>query len=117
MISIKNSNVFQQVIAVPWHPKLIDLVEWFDKKWGNVIITCAYERRNYPSVHSLNPLRGVDIRSRNFADPAWMEKEINEHWVYDSDRPSKKCCIYHDVGRGRHFHLQVHENTFHMTIS
>jgi hypothetical protein len=32
-------------------------------------------------------------------------------WTYDTERPHKKCCIYHDVGQGKHIHFQVHPNT------
>lgn len=111
MIGIKNLEVFEGVIVKPWHPKLVELYKWVEQQWPGTIITCGYEKRDYVSVHSLDILRGLDLRSWTFEDPLAVCDAINEAWSYDPKRPNKKCCVYHDIGRGIHFHLQVHPNT------
>lgn len=111
MIQIKNNDVMRGVLEHPWADKLKELVLWVESNWPGVVITCGYEKRNYSSVHDTNPLRGIDLRSRTFRDPKAVEKEINRVWSYDHARPEMSCCIFHDVGRGAHFHLQVHSNT------
>ena len=112
MVATKNNDVILGVLAVPWEPKLKELLIWIENKWSNNTITCAYEKRDYSSVHSTIPLRGFDLRSRNFIDPQKIADEINSQWIYDPQRPEKKCCVFHDVGKGPHFHLQVHNDTF-----
>ena len=100
------------VLSVGWHPTLISVYEWLLETYGDdVIITCAYEKRDYSSTHSVNPLRAIDIRSWIFADPNAVEENINQHWKYDGDRMDINVALYHDVGRGEHIHIQVHDNT------
>ena len=111
MIEIKNTTVFRQLFKVPVDSDLIEMTAWIEDRFPGVVITCGFERRDYPSVHSTNPLRGLDIRSRHLADPAAVCRRINREWIYDPDRPHKKCAVYHDAGRGRHIHLQTHVNT------
>ena len=110
-LQIANLKAAEGCFSYAWHPKLIQVYLWFCARYNNPTITCAYEHRSYPSVHSVIPLRGVDMRSRHHADPKLVETDVNDHWQYDPERPEKKSCIYHDTGRGPHFHLQVHPNT------
>lgn len=111
MISIKNTDVFIQLFIHPVDLKLVAMAVWIETHYPGEVITCGYEPRDYPSVHSTVPLRGLDIRSRHLPDPESICEDINKNWLYDPSRPHKKCAIYHDVGRGRHIHLQVHHKT------
>jgi len=94
-------------IRVPWHFKLEELFMWICERKDDVLITCGYEDRSYPSVHSVLPLRGLDIRSRIYMDPGKLCSQINAAWSYDPVRPLKPCALYHNTGRGNHIHLQV----------
>ncbi|MCP4568370.1 MAG: hypothetical protein GY841_12405 [FCB group bacterium] len=108
---VKNKEVFRGALAVPWHPKLIELYLWLLGMCEPLLITCAYEKRDYSSVHSVTPLRGFDIRSWIVGDPVHIRYMTNKTWQYDPARLDKEVCLYHDTGRGLHFHFQVHDNT------
>ena len=112
-IAFTNIDVLKGMFRVAWHPKLIALLVWIKIRYdkASIILTCAYEERDYPSPHSTKPLRAFDMRSTTFKYPANIAKDINSEWVYDPGRPDKRVAIYHDVGRGLHLHLQVHDNT------
>jgi hypothetical protein len=111
MIRIKNIDVLESMLVHPAHPKLIDLLKWFCVRYSDTVFTGMFEERDYSSVHSVVPVRGMDIRSSVFPDPQAVADDINNHWIYDTDRPWLMCAMFHDVGRGPHFHLQVHDNT------
>jgi len=111
MIRVKDHKVLEGMLRHPAHPKLIELVLWFAVRYSETVFTCAYEARDYPSVHSTIPFRGMDVRSRVFKDPQKVEDDINANWIYDPERPHLKCAIYHNMGRGRHIHLQVCDRT------
>jgi hypothetical protein len=53
----------------------------------------------------------MDVRSTWTDSPGMAADEVNAAWQYDPQRPEMKCCLYHDVGKGAHFHLQVHART------
>ena len=84
------------------------LVTWCYIRLSEVIVTSAF-REGDEGVHGCG--RGIDIRSRCFADPEAIAKEINAHWKYDPLRPEMVCALYHDIGQGAHIHLQVCEAT------
>ena len=109
-IRIKNASVFLELIEKPMHPKLKTVLTWLMSK-RDVYITCGHEKREYASVHSTDPLRGIDIRSWIYEDPQKVADEINEAWVYDPDRPEKTVALYHNSGRGKHIHLQACNST------
>ena len=111
MIQIKDINVLEGMLKHPAHPKLIALLKWFAVRFSQTVITCAFEERDYPSVHCTIPLRGVDVRSRVFENPVGVVEDINKHFTYDPQRPGLTCALYHDTGRGPHIHLQVHDRT------
>jgi len=111
MLKIKNTTVLNSMIAFPAHPLLVKLLEWVCVRYSEVVFTGGYELRSRPSVHSVIPYRGMDIRSRVYADPQAVADDINLNWEYDPTRPDMKCAIFHDVGRGEHIHLQVNANT------
>ena len=112
MIQYKDNSVLRGMLCRSWHPILINMLEWLLNRYPDkILITCAYEDRDYPSTHSVEPLRAFDLRSWMFEDPEALAEEINRHWIYDYDRMEKKVALYHDSGRGPHLHIQVHENT------
>lgn len=110
IIGIKDVETFDS-LRYEWHPALNELFKWLCKVKDHVVVTCGYEKRNYPSVHSVLPLRGLDIRSWIYRDPKDLCDIINGVWQYDPKRPGLKVATYHDSGRGHHIHLQVHERT------
>ena len=63
------------------------------------------------SNHQQLPLRAIDLRCHDDALGYAVEEYVNSIYEYDHHRPSKKCCLYHDVGGGWHLHLQVHHHT------
>ena len=79
-----------------------------------------YKRSEVPySTHSAKPCRASDLtlvspRVTRVLDPQYiaLENAINKRFIYDPKRAKKKCCIFHDIGLGRHLHIQVHYNTF-----
>jgi len=111
MIRVKDIETLRSLLVHPAHPRLMELVGWFCGHYPDTIITCGYEMRDYPSVHSVIPLRGLDVRSRGYADPGDVADQVNKQWIYDPARPERLCAIYHDTGRGKHIHLQVHDRT------
>lgn len=111
MIRIKNYKVLESMLIHPAHPKLIELLEWICVRYSEVVFTGMYEDRDYPSTHSTIPVRAMDIRSWIYGEPQKVTDDINTHWIYDSERRELKCAVYHDTGKGKHIHLQVHDNT------
>lgn len=111
IIEAKDEVVFENLFWVAWHPILIDLVQWVRMTMLPVlpVVTSAY-RVGDKGVHGTDPLRGIDIRSHDIDGKSVVDK-INEHWQYDSSRPEMQCAILHNVGRGMHIHLQVHDST------
>lgn len=110
MIQISNYKILKSLMLNTFHPKLIALAIWTLHRISNFCITSAF-RENDKGVHGTIPCRALDIRSRTFSDPESITNDINDHWVYDPERPNLKCALYHDVGQGPHIHLQVHPNT------
>ena len=112
MIDYKNDSVLRSLLIKGWNPILIDVLIWLEGKYPkHLLLTQGYEDRDYPSTHSVDPLRAFDIRSTVFDKPQEIVDYINSIWIYDPDRLVKKVAIFHDVGRGQHIHIQVHENT------
>ena len=93
--------------------KLRNLMDFAESIWpGEPVITSLY-RMNDSGVHGALPLRGCDLRTRDF-DTETAERlagQINAKWTYDTTRPVMRCAIFHDVGQGAHIHLQVHPRT------
>ena len=110
MIKIKDVEIL--LSFVNWHPKLIELVRWFDFTFpGKLCITDGY-RHGDKGCHGTEPLRAIDQRSWVFQDPKAIADIINSKWEYDSKRPGKRVCYYHKTKSGAyHFHFQVHPNT------
>lgn len=65
-----------------------------------------YQHKPWNSVHQY--WRGVDIRSYTYDDVEIKTlMKIANTIPYDLNRPTKKTCIYHDVGKGKHIHIQT----------
>ena len=110
MIQIKDTSILKALLARDYHPTLIDIIMWTEDTYGKVVITSGY-RYGDRGCHGTLPCRAIDIRSWVYADPEEIAEAINKHWTYDFRRKEKKCAMVHDVGKGIHFHIQVHPNT------
>ena len=131
-IIIANHSVLEGIGRYRWHPMLTRLANWCAHRYSNFRITCAWEHRDYASVHGTNPLRGLDIGVKKYADPKLVEQDINQCWEYDSARQRYKCARYHavcpkchadhaeysdvcecgeNIKNHWHIHLQVHDRT------
>lgn len=66
-----------------------------------------YQKNAWPSVHFYG--RGTDMESPPKVEIEHMiAANLNKAFTYDPDRPKLVCCLFHNVGLGRHAHLQVH---------
>jgi len=87
------------------------LLIWVEEETGfDFTITSLY-RISDSGVHGTLPLRGCDLRMRDYAIATMIEGLVNESWFYDTERPDKKCAIAHGDHKNFHLHLQVHPNT------
>lgn len=114
MIQVANYKILKNLMLNVYHPKLVALVIWVLHRVSDFCITSAY--REGDGVHGTIPCRAIDIRSKNFNDPEEIASDINNHWVYDPERPKFKCALYHDVGQGPHIHLQCHASTVYLGL-
>lgn len=112
-VVFKDERVYRAAFKNPWHPILIDIYLWIVNRFEKAVVTEAWRTpRVHNDVHSTLLLRAIDLRSWIYTSPEWVEGEINNNWIYDPDRPLMHVCILHDVGTGKHLHVQVHNNTF-----
>ena len=111
-IKCKNTDVAKNALSVGWDEMLIALYQWLSFNHPETILTSTY-REGDRGVHGCIPLRGFDVRSWVFSDPEAICDIVNDKWIYDTDRPQKKVAMIHDVGKGKHFHFQVHPNTIY----
>ena len=111
MFKIKDINVLSQLLEKQYVDSLIQILMDVCSQVGDVVITEGWRKGG--GVHSTIPCRGLDLRSWIYTSDELdgIEKYVNERWVYDSARPDMKCCIVHNVGNGKHIHLQVHPKT------
>jgi len=111
MITIKDIPVFKALLGKVYDPALIEIVATVESFFPGITITEGY--REGAGVHSTDPCRGIDLRSRNYTEGQiqTIKDFINNAWIYDYERPERECCIFHDVGRGPHFHIQTHPRT------
>ncbi len=115
-IAFKNNELFRSFCTIPRHPILIDVLIWVSqlKKMEMIVTSDFRDKRihaNDPAIHGTNPLRAIDLRSWTMRNPDLTKDKINSVWVYDPSRPKLQVCVYHDIGKGYHFHLQVCDNT------
>ncbi|WP_289020389.1 hypothetical protein [Desulfobacter postgatei] len=112
-IEIKDSSVLAGLMNHKFHPALTEILVWLADNYGLVMTESFRPARHRGDVHSTDPVRAIDIRSRCYdGDQAGeIRDEINDRWQYDSNRPQMRCALIHDIGLGVHFHIQVHPNT------
>jgi len=115
-IGYKSHRVLVGMFSKPWHPKILELFLWLTVRYSHITLTSAYRKKliytSDSGIHMTDPLRAIDLRSRNFDDPLKVEHDINQHFIYDPVRPWLKVCVYKNTGFGWHFHLQVHDRSF-----
>jgi len=116
-IYIKDIDVLQSILGVPFDPHLIEMVRLIDFLYPGVTTITSGYRPDDPGVHGTYPCRGLDLRSWNYKKPYHICRTINETWEYDPERPEMVCAIYHNVGRGQHIHLQAHPRTRRRDLS
>lgn len=87
------------------------MLDWLEISTGlNFTITSQY-RIGDSGVHGVLPLRGIDLRMRNYEIGLSIQELINTHWKYDPQRENLNCCMLHGDGSNLHLHLQTHYNT------
>jgi hypothetical protein len=65
-----------------------------------------YKKKPWLSTHQF--WRAADLRTAYFDDIEIKTLlKIANSIVYDQNRPRKKTAIFHDIGQGRHIHVQV----------
>ena len=97
------------------HPLLRVILSEVEKEFGQKVFTSLF-RMDDPGPHGTLPLRASDLRERNQITGNAIKGWINSQWRYDTKRPKKKVCIFHDTGTGWHLHIQVHENTINRRV-
>ncbi len=97
-IRVKSAVVMQELIVVPWHPMLKEVVFWGIERWpGQVVFTSGF-RAGDKGVHGALPkMRGTDWRSMEFSNPRIVEQEINREWDYGKE--PYQVCMYHQTVR------------------
>lgn len=94
------------------NPILREMAISVEENFGVEFCVTSLYRIDDPGVHGTLPLRGLDLRCHDPFTGEAVETYVNAIYEYDPDRPSKKCCMYHDAGQGGfHLHLQVHPKT------
>ena len=91
--------------------KLRKIVAWLEVITGLEFTITSLYRMNETGVHGTLPLRGIDLRMRSKEIGKIITRVVNRKWMYDTDRPGKKCCVMHGEGSNLHLHIQVHPNT------
>lgn len=116
IIQYRDNKRFRRAHEHGWHDNLILVVSWLPTVLTKVMVLTSSWRPF--KIHGKDsgiaqqvPVRHADFRSRNYDDPHSIARAINHRWIYDPNRPQLKVCVYHDVGYGHHFHIQVHNNT------
>lgn len=93
------------------HPILREILIWMEEYFSTIFTVTSLYRVGDNGVHGTLPLRATDLRCTSDELGSYIEDRVNSLWAYDHNRPKMKVCIYHDVGRGKHLHIQVHSNT------
>ena len=87
------------------------LCKWLEDETGLCFTNTSLYRMDGEGVHSVLPLRGIDLRMRNQLIGETIIQVINCNWIYDPARPSMMCAILHGKGANLHIHNQAHRNT------
>lgn len=74
-----------------------------------------YQKEKWSSVHQFGC--GTDCSIKYFTDDELQKIGIFlDKLEYDKSRPTKKCWLIHDIGLGRHGHIQVYPASFFTKI-
>ena len=65
-------------------------------------------------VHGALPVRGVDLRMRNFIIGRSIVALVNSRWRYDPQRINMVCAVLHGEDSHMHIHIQSHPNTLRL---
>ena len=87
------------------------VLRWINSRFGFCLVITSIYRIDDDGVHGQLPCRGTDLRCLHDGIGQLIADEINAHWQYDPQRPEMKVAIYHDVGFGKHLHIQTHPRT------
>lgn len=109
-LNFKSRPILYNSFYVRWHDTLIELIEWYNDVFQETITVTSAYRPGDKGVHGTNPLRAIDIRGKGRKAKEKVTF-INKYWQYDSRRPEYNVAIIHNVGRGEHIHLQVHDSS------
>ena len=112
-IQVKSNKVLENLLVHRYHKDLSFMLNWISVRYSDLVVTSGY-RVGDTGVHGTDPCRGMDIRSWIYSNPQGIVDDINEHFIYDTDRPKKKCAMLHSVGDGMHIHLQVHPKSIYV---
>ena len=119
-IAFKNDDLFRSFCTIPRHPILIEVMLWMNylkigRQRLELIVTSDHREKlihdKDPGIHNTDPQRAIDFRSWTMRNPEIIKEKINKAWIYDPNRPKFKVCVYHNIGQGHHFHIQVCKNT------
>lgn len=90
------------------------VLAWIDAKYGVYFVITSLYRMEDDGVHGIIPLRGTDLRCHSAEIGMVMKNDINAHWKYDPQRPTKKVCRSHgpEINRPLHLHIQTHPRTY-----
>lgn len=111
-IDYKDPGVFAKLMVKPYDKKLTALLLWWLKEFHKAVVTESWRKMKHKNdLHGVIPVRAIDLRSWIYENPDGVAERVNSVWIYDPLRPDRKCCVYHDTGSGKHFHLQVHPRT------
>lgn len=98
LICAKNEKVLDELIIIPWHPMLKEVVFWGMKRWPGQVVFTSGHREGDKGVHGALPkMRGTDWRSTEFSNPRVVEQEINQEWEYGKE--PYRVCTYHRTVR------------------
>ena len=116
VLTIKNGTVLKELILVPWHEKLIEVISWLDREQpGRIFFTSGW--RPEAGIHGTKPLRAVDLRSSCFSNPHVIEHLINENWDYGKE--PYQVCLYHRTATcqncGRRFEVDTEHGVQNFT--
>ena len=84
-LTFKNTRILENFCKVRIHKNLIILIDWFEGIFGTPTVTSAF-RETGVGVHTVEPLRGIDIRSYIYSNAKSIEETINKIWEYDPKR-------------------------------
>jgi hypothetical protein len=92
-------------------PTLRKILTDLEKETGLEYTITSLYRIGDNGVHGTLPLRGCDLRMRNWETGTAVARTINDKWEYNYDAPHKLCALLHGTGSNLHLHVQVHPNT------